>query len=75
MPNSLLKKNQSNPRNSLADAVGSLRSKGPSQSVFMQEYGSNLEFRRFADSLKNMSPQQAFSRFGLDFNQFKNLKW
>jgi hypothetical protein len=38
-------------------------------------YRTNPQFKRFADSMQGKTPDQAFMENGLDFNQFKNLKW
>jgi len=38
-------------------------------------YQNNPNFRQFANSMKGKTPEQAFKENGLDFNQFKNLKW
>ena len=61
--------------NSFIDALSSIKSMGPSNAAFNQMYQNNPEFRKFADSVKGLSPEEAFSRNGLNFNNFKNLRW
>ena len=52
-----------------------LQSKGSSNAMYSYMYRSNPAFRRFADSMQGKTPEQAFYENGLDFEQFKNLKW
>lgn len=52
-----------------------VRSEGPSNVLFDKMYNSNPDFKRFADSVRGMTPEQAFGQHGLDFNKFKGLKW
>ena len=41
--------------------------------IFEKLYQSNPQFREFANSVKNMSPEQSFRDRGLDYNQYKNI--
>ena len=69
-------KQQPNQRNnSFLDALSNVKSMGPSSAVFSQMYNNNPKFRQFADSVKNLSPEEAFSKNGLNFNDFRNLRW
>lgn len=64
-------------RNNLSfiDALSNIRSMGPSKTMFQEMYQNNPEFKQFADSVKDLTPEEAFSRNGLNFNNFRNLKW
>jgi len=64
----------SNP-NSMQSIANQLKKNGPSSALFNRMYATNPKFRQFADSMAGKTPEQAFSENGLDFNQFKNLKW
>lgn len=75
MANPLFPNQPQNSNNPLLNMINSLRSKGPSETVFNQMYQSNPDFRQFANQVRNMTPEQAFQQNGLDFNQFRNLKW
>ena len=69
---------QNNPKpkgNSLLDQLQQIRQAGPSSTIFNQMYQNNPQFRQFADSVRGKTPDQAFRENGLDFNQFKNMKW
>lgn len=57
------------------DQLNQIKNQGPSNIIFNQMYNNNPNFRRFADSVRNKTPEQAFSEYGLDFNQFRNQKW
>ena len=46
---------------------------GNAQNIFNQMYKSNPQFRDFANSMKDKTPEQAFQERGFDFNQFKNM--
>ncbi len=48
---------------------------GSSSVVFNKLYQSNQNFRQFADQVRNMTPEQAFKQYGLNYDQFKGLKW
>lgn len=61
--------------NPLMNMVNSLKTQGPSEAVFNQMYQTNPNFRQFADKVRNMTPEQAFRQNGLDFNQFRGMKW
>ena len=43
--------------------------------MFNQMYQNNPNFRQFANQVRDMTPEQAFKQYGLDFDQFKGLKW
>lgn len=77
MGNSILRKqlSQKNSRNSISNMIGQLKSMGPSNAVFNQMYNSNPQFRNFANSVRGKTPEEAFKQKGLDFNDFRNLKW
>lgn len=62
---------QSNPMQML----DSIKRQGPSNIIFEKMYQNNPDFRKFADSVRNKTPEQAFSEHGLDFDQFRNQKW
>ena len=67
--------NSQNSGNSLINAINLMKSAGSSNQVFNQIYNNNPSFRQFADSVKGMSPEEAFRQNGLDFNQFRHMKW
>ena len=46
---------------------------GNIDNIFNQMYQSNPQFRDFANSMKNKTPEQAFQEYGFDFNSFKNM--
>ena len=46
---------------------------GNAEQMFNQMYQSNPQFRDFANSVKNKTPEQAFQEKGFDFNSFKNM--
>ena len=55
--------------------LNQIKQQGPSNVIFNQLYQNNPDFRKFADSVRNKTPEQAFSEYGLDFDQFRNQKW
>ena len=55
--------------------LNQIKQQGPSNVIYNQLYQNNPDFRKFADSVRNKTPEQAFSERGLDFNQFRNQKW
>lgn len=55
--------------------LDSIKRQGPSNIIFEKMYQNNPDFRKFADSVRNKTPEQAFSEHGLDFDQFRNQKW
>lgn len=75
MGNPLFQNQPSNQGNPVLDLLGQIKSMGPSSTTFNQMYNSNPQFRQFADSMRGKTPEQAFYENGLDFNQFKNMKW
>lgn len=77
MGNSILRKqlSQKNSRNSISNMIGQLKSMGPSNAVFNQMYNNNPQFRNFANSVRGKTPEEAFRQNGLDFDDFRSLKW
>lgn len=77
MANSLYQRQSSQPTNpgNINSIVGQLRNMGPSSAVFNQMYRNNPDFRNFADSVRGKTPEEAFRANGLDFSNFRNLKW
>lgn len=61
--------------NSVADQINRIKAQGPSNLIFEKMYQSNPNFRQFANSVRNMTPEEAFSQYGLDFNMFRNQRW
>lgn len=57
------------------DQLHQIQQAGPSNVIFNQMYQNNPQFKQFADSMKGKTPEQAFRENGLNFNQFKNMKW
>ena len=41
--------------------------------IFNMLYNKNPQFRQFADSMRNKTPEQAFQENGLDYNQYRNV--
>ena len=66
---------QTNQGNPILSQFQQLRQQGSSNFLFNQMYQSNPQFKQFADSMQGKTPEQAFREQGLDFNQFKNMKW
>ena len=75
MGNILFQNNPQPKGNSILDQLNQIRQAGPSNMVFNQMYQNNPQFRQFADSMRGKTPEQAFRESGLDFSQFKNMKW
>ena len=71
----VLFQNNSQQGNSILSQLQQIRQQGPSNVLFNQMYQNNPQFRQFADSMRGKSPEQAFQERGLDFNQFRNMKW
>ena len=40
--------------------------------MFARMYQSNPQFRQLADSVRNMTPEQAFGERGLDYGNYRN---
>ena len=57
------------------DQLNQIRKAGPSNAVFNQMYQNNPQFKQFADSMQGKTPEQAFRENGLDFNQFRKMRW
>lgn len=76
MANMLFNRQQQNqqPNNPL-QTLQQIKAKGPSNVIFQQLYQNNPDFKKFADSVRNKTPEQAFSEYGLDFNQFRDQRW
>lgn len=60
--------------NPFTEQLKRLKSK-PSEVLFNEMYNGNPDFRRFADTVRGKNPEEAFSQYGLDFNQFRNQRW
>ena len=75
MGNMLFQDSPKNSGNSVINMVNNLKAQGSSSALFNQMYQNNPNFKQFADQVRNMTPDQAFSQYGLDFNQFRNLRW
>ena len=58
-----------------ANLLNMLSKSGSSDALFKQMYNTNPRFRAFADSVRDLTPEQAFKQNGLDFNQFKGYRW
>lgn len=41
--------------------------------IFNKLYNSNPQFRQFADSVRDKTPEQAFQERGLDYSQYQNI--
>jgi hypothetical protein len=41
--------------------------------LFNRMYQSNPQFRAFADSVRGMTPEEAFQQRGLDYSQYQNI--
>ena len=52
-----------------------IRKLGSSGAAFDKLYNENPSFKQFADQVRNMTPEQAFKQYGLDFDMFKGFKW
>lgn len=59
--------------NSILAAVSQVRAMGGPQAAFNQMYATNPQFRRFADSMRGKTPEQAFYENGFDYDQFKKF--
>lgn len=75
MANPLFQNQANNSKNPLADMINSLKTQGPSEAVFNSMYNNNPQFREFANTVRGKTPEEAFSQYGLDFNQFRNQRW
>lgn len=75
MGNPLFRQNRQNDGNPISSIVNSLRAKGPSEAVFNSMYNGDPEFRKFADSVRGKTPEQAFGQYGLDFSKFRGFRW
>ena len=71
----ILFQNNHRSTNSILNLVSSIRGFGSSESMFASMYRNNPDFRQFADNMRGKTPEQAFRENGLDYNQFKNLRW
>lgn len=72
MPSSLFSNKSGN---SILNAVNAARSiaGGNPQQAYNSMYQNDPTFRRFADSMRGKTPEQAFREYGLDYNQFRRL--
>lgn len=59
--------------NTILDAVRQLKALGDPNQAFGQMYQNNPEFRRFADSMRGKTPEEAFREHGLDFGQLRGM--
>lgn len=77
MANSLYQKfgNQGNQGNNIPGMINQFKSMGPSNSLFKKMYESNPQFKSFADSVRGKTPEEAFRQTGLNFDDFRHLKW
>lgn len=41
--------------------------------IFNRLYSTNPQFKQFADSMQNKTPEQAFQEQGLDYNKYKDM--
>ena len=64
-----------NDGNSLLNQINQLKNQGPSNIVFERMYQNNPSFKQFADSVRDMTPEEAFRQYGLDFDNFRNQRW
>lgn len=73
MPSSLFPQN--NQQNNLLNSVRQFKGivQGGPPALFSRMVQSNPQFRSFAESMRGKTPEQAFSEYGLDFNEVKNL--
>ena len=46
---------------------------GDPQAMYEYMYESNPDFKEFADSMKDKTPEQAFYEHGIDFNKVRGL--
>lgn len=70
-----LRKPQPSSNNSVTNLINNIRANGPSDALYNDLYKNNPSFKNFANSLQGLTPEQAFSKYGLNFNQFNHLKW
>lgn len=78
MGNILFQNNQAQNKfqnNPVLDMANNLRQFGPSEILYQKMYSSNPDFKTFADSVRNLGPDQAFKQNGLNFDQFRQFKW
>lgn len=78
MPSSLFGQPMPQPQannNNIVNAINQIKSaaQGNPQALFNNMMQSNPQFRAFAESVKDKTPEQAFSERGLDFNQIRGL--
>lgn len=61
--------------NSILRAVNQLKAmaNGNPQALYDSMYQANPQFRQFADTMRDKTPEQAFSENGFDFNQFRRF--
>lgn len=61
--------------NSILQAVNALKSasQGNPQALYAHLYQTNPQFRTFADSVKDKTPEQAFQENGLDYSQVRKF--
>ena len=47
----------------------------PSNVLFAKMYNDNPAFRQFANTVRDKNPEEVFSQYGLNFNDFRPYKW
>lgn len=73
MPNPLFNnQSESVDQNSIFGLIKQLKGNG-AQNIFNQMYQNNPQFRDFANSMKDKTPEQAFQECGFDYRAFKNM--
>ena len=72
MASSLFPEQQNNQLLNSVNQFKGLIQGGP-QALFQSMLQNNPQFQSFAKSMEGKTPEQAFSEYGLDFNQVKNL--
>ena len=58
--------------NKNAAALKAMIGKDP-KAMFDMLYANNPAFKKFADSVKGKTPEEAFREHGLDFSDFKGM--
>lgn len=63
------------PNNNLINQIKNIKSAmgGNPQALFQNMMQNNPQFKQFAQQMQGKTPEEAFSQFGLDFNEIKGL--
>lgn len=61
------------PNNQILSAIEQAKSFGNPQALYQSMYQTNPSFRKFADSMRGKTPEQAFRENGLDIERFRNF--